>query len=176
MGDTILQYFFRMEGVLDEPGTIGWLDIGQQFSLSATSTHANLEFDFVKVTVTDDTSYFAPVNTVYNFTFPTPVQTSTQIPTVLAVCNNTNGAITPRYSHLYWDPTLSALFLSDINDPANNSSNRTVAIAVGVSVGAVVLIVLIIILIYVLVWNPRKQRQSRQKLSNSSQKTQTATL
>lgn len=170
MGDTILQYFFLMQGVLDKPGTIGWLDIGQHFTLTAVSDDATLEFDFIKVTVTDDVSYFAPVNTVYNYTFPSLVTDSTQIPTVLAVCNNTNGAILPRYSHLFWDPTLSALFTQDPSDPASSSGvNKTAAIAAGVSVGAVLLIVVAIVVIYITVWAPRKNRLSRKPLTQASQ-------
>lgn len=176
MGDTILEYLFLMQGVLDKPGTIGWVDIGQHFTLTAKSDDATLEFDFVKVTTTDDVPYFASVNTVYNYTFPELVQDSTQVPTVLAICNNTNGAILPRYKHLYWDPTLSALFTQDPSNPGTSKSvNKTTAIAAGVSVGAVVLVVAAVVIIYVAIWKPRKDRMSRKHLTGGSSQQQALT-
>lgn len=163
LGNTMLQFFFDNQVVLDEPGTIGWTDVKQHLNFFAHSKRVNLEYDYLKVTETDGVEYWSPVNSLTNFTLPGLVQ-EFGLQSKMVACDSSAKPIVPRYSHFFWDPSITALFVADPTAPTTpqtKKNNQTVGIAVGVSVGVVVVIVLVVVIVAIVLSKKNKQHFPR---------------
>lgn len=146
--------FFNNYAQLDKLGNVIAEDHGQDFVMSAISEDVEIHVHFLQVITTDGTDYYSTANNFIPLNF-TDVTVLGPFPGILLACDNNNNAILPRYNHLYWDPSLSAVFSPSPTDPPSPSSTPSkqkkpvYPIAVGVSLGLVGAAVLVVIALYV---------------------------
>jgi len=153
LGNTFLQMFFLNSALLDHPGNVIGKDDGQDFYFTASSDDVFIHLQFLKVMTTDGIDSYASVNNFIPLNF-TQATTVGPFPGILMVCDHANNPIVPRYKHLYWDPSLDAVFSPlpsppPSSTPTSSSKKPVYPIAVGVSLGIVALLVIVVLLLYI---------------------------
>ena len=155
LGDTFLQLFFNNFAQLDKVGNVLANDYGQDFELSAVSDDVEIHIHLLQVTTTDGVDYYAPANQFSALNF-SDVTALGPIPGIMIICDNNNAPLVPRYHHLYWDPSLSAIFSpapttpSESSSPSSKHKKPIYPIAVGVSLGLVALAVVAVVALFFL--------------------------
>lgn len=154
-GNTFLQFFFPIYANLSKNGNFSGTDFGQDLIIDAHNDIVKFSFYFLKVTTLDGLDYYSPINDFAGDYLNFLSQPEMEFPAVMIVCDDLSKPVVPRYKHLFWDPTLSAVFAAPVTEEPPHTpkgkSNRAVAIGVGVSVGVVAAFILVFVAAFLMI-------------------------